>query len=46
MIAPSATLSRAVDRNGRVHAPRADGLSVSLKLAELLGARPDEKDRT
>jgi len=41
-LAPSATLSRAVDRQGRVHAPRADGLLVSLKLAELLGARPGD----
>jgi len=41
-LAPSATLSRAVDRNGRVHAPRADGLLVSLKLAELLGTHPGD----
>ena len=31
-------LLRIVDRDGRVHPPRDDGLTVSAKLAELLGA--------
>jgi len=35
-------LFRMIDRRGRVHAPRRDGLVVSAKLAELLGAKPGD----
>lgn len=42
-IAPGATLLRIVDRDGRVHDPRDDGLVTSAKLAELLGARPGDE---
>ena len=34
-----AELFRMIDRHGRRHAPRRDGLVVSAKLADLLGAR-------
>lgn len=41
-LSPGAAMLRVVDRHGRVHEPRADGLVVSAKLAELLGARPGD----
>ena len=39
---PAPALLRIVDRRGRVHEPRDDGLTVSSKLAELLDARPGD----
>jgi putative ABC transport system permease protein len=42
-IAEGAQLMRIVDRNGRVRDPRRDGLVVSRRLAELLGARPGDE---
>jgi putative ABC transport system permease protein len=42
-LADGAALFRIIDRHGRVHAPRRDGLVVSAKLAELLGAKPGDE---
>lgn len=39
---PGSQLLRIVDREGRVHEARDDGLTVSAKLAELLGAGPGD----
>ena len=41
-LSPAPALLRIVDRQGRVHEPRDDGLTVSSKLAELLDARPGD----
>lgn len=38
-LAEAGSLFRIIDRHGRVHPPRRDGLVVSAKLAELLGAQ-------
>jgi putative ABC transport system permease protein len=40
---PAGELLRILDAHGRVHAPRRDGLVVSARLAELLGARPGDE---
>lgn len=42
-LADGGALFRIIDRHGRVHAPRSDGLVVSAKLAELLGAKPGDE---
>ena len=39
-IADDAELMRIVDRRGRTHEPRRDGLLISVRLAELLGVQP------
>ncbi len=41
-LAEGAELMRIVDRHGRVHQPRRDGVLVSQRLAELLGANPGD----
>lgn len=41
-LAPDPLLLRIVDASGRVHEPRDDGLVVSRKLADLLGAAPGD----
>jgi putative ABC transport system permease protein len=40
--APDGELLRLLDTRGRPHPPRPDGLVVSARLAELLGARPGD----
>ena len=42
-LAEGGALFRIIDRHGRVHTPRRDGLVVSAKLAELLGAKPGDE---
>lgn len=41
-LAPEGELLRLIDRHGRVHDVRREGLVVSAKLADLLGARPGD----
>jgi putative ABC transport system permease protein len=40
---PAGSLLRILDARGHRHAPRRDGLVVSTRLAELLGARPGDE---